>query len=175
MRSINPARGKAPSRQALAPYTCPVPQVQGIPPLKQVGFTGRFKKPAVIISASGMAEAGRILHHLRNNIEDPSNTILIVGWQAPHTLGRRLADRETKIKIFGEKFNRKARVETIGGLSAHAGRDLLFEYASAVKDQVQKIFLVHAEDRGALPLKKELEMKGFKEVYYPEPQSVFEI
>jgi len=134
-----------------------------------------YKKPAVIISASGMAEAGRILHHLRNNIEDPRNTILIVGWQAPHTLGRRLADRETKIKIFGEKFIRKARVETIGGLSAHAGRNLLFEYASAVKDQVQKIFLVHAEDRGAMPLKRELEMKGFKEVYYPEPQSVFEI
>ncbi|RLD03903.1 MAG: MBL fold metallo-hydrolase [Chloroflexi bacterium] len=134
-----------------------------------------YKKPAIIISASGMAEAGRILHHLRNNIENPRNTILIVGWQAPYTLGRRLAERETDIKIFGERFTRKAEVETIGGLSAHAGREMLIEYASAVKDQVQKIFIVHGEDRGALPLKKELEMQGFKEVIYPEKNSVFEI
>ncbi len=134
-----------------------------------------YKKPAIIISASGMAEAGRILHHLRNNIENPRNTILIVGWQAPYTLGRRLAERETDIKIFGERFTRKAEVETISGLSAHAGREMLIEYASAVKDQVQKIFIVHGEDRGALPLKKELEMQGFKEVIYPEKNSVFEI
>jgi metallo-beta-lactamase family protein len=134
-----------------------------------------YNKPAIIISASGMAEAGRILHHLRNNIGDPRNTILIVGWQAPHTLGRRLAERETKIKIFGEQFIRKAEVETIGGLSAHAGSEMLIEYASAVKDQVQKVFLVHGEDRGALPLKKELEMQGFKEVIYPEAGAVFEI
>ncbi|MCF6278495.1 MAG: MBL fold metallo-hydrolase, partial [Anaerolineales bacterium] len=134
-----------------------------------------YKKPAIIISASGMAEAGRILHHLRNNIDDPRNTILIVGWQAPHTLGRRLAERQTKVKIFGETFIRKAEVETIGGLSAHAGCEMLQEYALAVKDQVQKVFLVHGEDRGALPLQKELKMKGFKEVYYPEPDTVFEI
>ena len=134
-----------------------------------------YKKPAIIISASGMAEAGRILHHLRNNIDDPRNTILIVGWQAPYTLGRRLAERETDIKIFGEWFTRKAEVETIGGLSAHAGREMLIEYASAVKDQVKKVFLIHGEDRGALPLKKELEMQGFKEVIYPKKESVFEI
>ena len=134
-----------------------------------------YQGSAIIISASGMAEAGRILHHLRNNVGDSRNTILIVGWQAPHTLGRRLADRETQIKIFGEKFIRRAEVETIGGLSAHAGRDMLIEYASAVKDQVQKVFLVHGEDRGALPLKKELEMQGFKEVIYPEKESIFEI
>ncbi|GAB4422814.1 MAG: MBL fold metallo-hydrolase [Anaerolineales bacterium] len=134
-----------------------------------------YKKPAVIISASGMAEAGRILHHLRNNIEDKRNTILIVGWQAPHTLGRRLAEREDKVKIFGEWFRRKAEVETINGLSAHAGHDFLMEYASAVKDQVQKIFLVHGEARSALPFKEELEMQGFKEVIYPEEGSVFEL
>ena len=134
-----------------------------------------YKDPAVIISASGMAEAGRILHHLRNNIEDARNTILIVGWQAPHTLGRRLAERETRIKIFGETFIRKAEVETINGLSAHAGNEMLLEYASAVKDQVQKVFLVHSEDRGALPFQKELQMQGFKEVLYPEAGSTFEI
>ncbi len=134
-----------------------------------------YKGSAIIISASGMAEAGRILHHLRNNIEDKRNTILIVGWQAPHTLGRRLAERENEIKVFGEKFVRNAEVATINGLSAHAGRNLLVEYASAVKDQVQKVFLVHGEERGALPLKKELDMKGFREGIYPEAASSFEI
>ena len=134
-----------------------------------------YQAPAIIISASGMAEAGRILHHLRNNIEDPRNTILIVGWQAPHTLGRRLAEREKEVKIFGEKFIRKAEVETINGLSAHAGNDFLLEYASAVEDQVQKVFLVHSEDRGALPFQKELKMQGFKEVIYPEAGAIFEI
>jgi metallo-beta-lactamase family protein len=134
-----------------------------------------YKDPAVIISASGMAEAGRILHHLRNNIEDKRNTILIVGWQAPYTLGRRLAERETRVRIFGEKFTRRAEVETINGLSAHAGCEFLLEYASAVKGQVKKVFLVHGEDRGALPLKSELEMRGFESVHYPKGGAVVEL
>ena len=133
------------------------------------------KDPMVIISASGMAEAGRILHHLRNNIENPQNTILIVGWQAPYTLGRRLAEREKRIKIFGEAFTRRAEVETIGGLSAHAGRDLLMEYALSVKDQVKKVFLVHGEKKSALALREGLEEHGLSQVYYPELHSVVEI
>jgi metallo-beta-lactamase family protein len=108
--------------------------------------------PMVIISASGMAETGRILHHLRNNIEDPRNTICIVSWQAPYTLGRRLAEREKRVKIFGEAFTRRAEIATIGGLSAHAGQDLLVEYAMAVKGQVKKIFLVHGEEKPAMVL-----------------------
>jgi len=91
----------------------------------------QLKGPAVIISASGMAETGRILHHLRYNIEDPRSTILIVSWQAPHTLGRRLAERVEKVKIFGDVYNRRAEIATIGGLSAHAGQTLLLEYAQA--------------------------------------------
>jgi len=131
--------------------------------------------PMVIISASGMAEAGRILHHLRNNIEDPRNTILIVGWQAPHTLGRRLAEREKRIKIFGEAYTRRAEVETIGGLSAHAGQDLLVEYALAIKDRVRKVFLVHGEEKPAMILKEKLAERGLTDVYYPELHSSFEI
>ena len=72
---------------------------------------------------------GRILHHLKNNIENPLNTVLIVSWQAPHTLGRRLADQEEQVKIFGEVYERRAEVATIEGLSAHAGQPLLLEYA----------------------------------------------
>jgi len=90
-------------------------------------------------------------------------------------LARRLAERETKVRIFGENFTRKAEVETINGLSSHAGCNFLLEYASAVKGQVKKIFLIHGEERGALPLKSELEMKGFREVYYPERGAVAEL
>ena len=133
------------------------------------------KDPMIIISASGMAEAGRILHHLRNNIENPRNTVLIVGWQAPYTLGRRLAEREKHIKIFGEAFTRRADVETIGGLSAHAGQNLLEEYALAVKDQVKKVFLVHGEEKSAMALKGKLAEDGLSQVYYPELHSSVEI
>ena len=72
---------------------------------KKINFT---KPPYVVISASGMAETGRILHHLKNHIEDSRNTILIVSWQAPHTLGRRLAEKEKQIKIFGKTYHRRA-------------------------------------------------------------------
>jgi len=133
------------------------------------------KGPAVIISASGMAETGRILHHLKNNIEDPKNSILIVSWQAPHTLGRRLADREVKIRIFGEKYYRKAQVSTIGGLSAHGGQTFLLEYAQASRDTIKKIFLVHGENRGAQPLMDKLNDVGMPDVYFPEAHSKIEI
>lgn len=125
------------------------------------------KGPMIIISASGMAEAGRILHHLRNNIEDRRNTILIVSWQAPYTLGRRLADREPLVKIFGEEHRVRAEVATIGGLSAHAGQDLLVEYARAVK-KAKGIFLVHGEPDAAQALQANLSRVGVKRVHYPE-------
>jgi len=123
--------------------------------------------PMVIISASGMAEAGRILHHLRNNIEDPRNTILIVSWQAPHTLGRRLADRVKEVKIFGEVFKRRAKVVTIGGFSAHAGQPFLVEYALESASRLEHIFLVHGEQRGAEPLKDYLTQAGLKQISFP--------
>lgn len=133
------------------------------------------KDPMVIISASGMAETGRILHHLRNNIENPNNTILIVSWQAPNTLGRRLADREKRVKIFGEPYDVKARVETIGGLSGHAGQDLLVRYAATIKSQVKKVFLVHGEQKPAETLMGKLKDQSLREVYYPELHSSVEL
>jgi metallo-beta-lactamase family protein len=133
------------------------------------------KDPMIIISASGMAETGRILHHLRNNIENPKNTVCIVSWQAPYTLGRRLADREKRVKIFGEPFTVKAEVATIGGLSGHAGQDLLVEYATAVKSTVKKVFLVHGEEKSASALMEKLKEKGMHEVYYPDLHSSAEI
>lgn len=133
------------------------------------------KGPMVIISASGMAEAGRILHHLKNNIEDKNNTIMIVGWQAPNTLGRRLVDRERKVRIFGEEYNLRAEVATINGLSAHAGQDYLLKYAAAVKGRVKKIFLVHGEDDAAAAFQTKLKEAGIGPVEYPIYQQQVEI
>jgi len=133
------------------------------------------KDPMIIISASGMAEVGRIVYHIRWNIENKKNTIMIVSWQAPNTMGRRLADREDRVRIFGETYQVKAEVATIGGLSAHAGQDLLAEYALGVKNSAKKVFLVHGEPRGALPLKEKLEALGMRKILYPEMHDVAEI
>lgn len=124
--------------------------------------------PMVVIAASGMAESGRILHHLAHNIGDPKNTVLIVSWQAPYTLGRRLADRENEVRIFGDTFLRRAEVATIGGLSAHAGQTLLVEYALRVKDSAKQVFLVHGEPDPAGALTKKLAEAGMGQVSYPE-------
>jgi metallo-beta-lactamase family protein len=139
---------------------------------KKINFT---KPPYVVISASGMAETGRILHHLKNHIEDSRNTILIVSWQAPHTLGRRLAEQKKEIKIFGKTYNRRAEVVTINGFSAHAGQQLLLEYAQATQETLKKVFLVHGEPRGAEPLMEKLHEAGIQDVEYPERGDMFEI
>ena len=132
-------------------------------------------RPMVIISASGMAETGRILHHLKNNIEDKRNTVLIVSWQAPHTLGRRLAERRTEIKIFGEQYKRRAEVVTIGGFSAHAGQPFLMEYALATRQSLKCTFLVHGELRGADPLMIKLNQAGLKNLAFPALHQEVEI
>jgi metallo-beta-lactamase family protein len=131
--------------------------------------------PFVVISASGMAETGRILHHLKNHIEDSRNTIVIASWQAPHTLGRRLADGEKLVKIFGDTYQRRAEVVTINGFSAHADQSGLIEYALATKDTLKKLFLVHGEPRGAEPLMEKLKLEGIRNVYYPEQGEIIEI
>jgi metallo-beta-lactamase family protein len=134
-----------------------------------------LKGPAIIISASGMAEAGRILHHLRNNIENPLNTIMIVSWQAPHTLGRRLAERQKTVRIFGQLFERRAEIATIGGLSAHAGQTKLIDYAKATKDTLKGLYLVHGEERSANVLMEKLEQNHIAPVYFPDRADYVEI
>lgn len=133
------------------------------------------REPMIIISASGMAETGRILHHLKNNIEDTKNTVCIVSWQAPDTLGRRLADGEKQVRIFGEVYDRRAEVATISGLSGHAGQDLLIRYAANVKESVKKVFLVHGEPKQAGILMEKLGEQNIREVYYPDLHSRLEI
>jgi metallo-beta-lactamase family protein len=133
------------------------------------------KGPMVIISASGMAETGRILHHLKNNIEDSNNTILIVSWQAPDTLGRRLVEGQPMVRIFGEEYPVRARVVNIGGLSAHAGQDMLVKYALAVKGRARNIFLVHGEQDAASALSSILVNSGVLGIQYPAENESAEI
>ena len=126
------------------------------------------RDPMVIISASGMAESGRILHHLKNNIENPLTTVCIVSWQAPETLGRRLAEHQKNVKIFGEPYEVRAEIATIGGLSSHAGQDFLMEYALAANGKLRKVFLVHGEEKPAMMLQNKLKDIGVRQVMYPE-------
>lgn len=133
------------------------------------------KGPLVIISASGMAENGRIRHHLANTISDARNTIMIVSWAAPHTLGRRLAEQAKDVFIFGEAYRRKAEVATIGGLSAHAGQRQLLDYAEASRASLKHIFLMHGEPRSTNVLIELLKTRGIDSLSYPEMFSEVEI
>jgi metallo-beta-lactamase family protein len=131
--------------------------------------------PMIIISASGMAQTGRIVHHIRHNIEDPRTTILIVSYQAPGTLGRSLANGDEQVEIFGKLHERKAEVASIPGLSAHAGQRFLTEYAAAVKDQVKQVFLVHGEEGPAESLRRKLQETGIEKVYFPLTRQIMEV
>jgi metallo-beta-lactamase family protein len=123
----------------------------------------------IIISASGMAESGRILHHLKNNIEDPNNTILTVSFCAENTLGRKLQDGEPRVRIFGQEYTVRADVQKIDGYSAHADQAELLAWVGQVdKDRVQQLFLVHGELEGAETLAGELRKQGFAHVAIPE-------
>lgn len=104
--------------------------------------------PCVVISASGMCEAGRILHHLKNSITDEKNTVLIVGYQARGTLGRRLVEKEKMVRIFGEEYRRRCRVEVLNGYSAHADKKELCEYIGNMSI-TKSIFCVHGEEKVA--------------------------
>lgn len=106
----------------------------------------QVKEPMVIISASGMCEGGRIVHHLRNNLGNPRNIVLFVGYQAENTLGRRIVELKTPVKIFGEEVEIEARVQTINALSAHADRRGLMAWFDASKGKnLQRVFAVHGD------------------------------
>jgi metallo-beta-lactamase family protein len=132
---------------------------------KELNF---LREPAVIISASGMAEAGRILHHLKNNIEDPRNTVMIVGWQAPHTLGRRLVEKRDVVKIFGEEYRLNARVETINGFSAHADRTELLDWVRHFQKRPRHTFVVHGDEDVSLAFAGTLRGEGLDNVHVPQ-------
>jgi metallo-beta-lactamase family protein len=122
-----------------------------------------LKEPAIIISASGMCESGRILHHLKNNIENPANTILIVGFMAQNTLGRRIVDRQPEVEIFGDRYRVNARVAVLNSFSAHADYEGIIEYLENLdKSRLKRVFLVHGESEAQAHLKLLLEEKGYR-------------
>ena len=147
--------------------------VRSVERSKELNF---LREPAIIISASGMCEAGRILHHLKNNVEDPRNTILIVGWQAPHTLGRRLVERRPVVKIFGEEYRLKAEVETINGFSAHADRDGLEDYVRQLGPRkLKRVFVVHGEESASLAAAGYFRELGVQDAVVPTPGQEFKV
>jgi len=128
----------------------------------------------IIIAASGMCEHGRILHHLKNNISDPKNAVLLVGYQGHDTLGRKLQEGENPIKIFGDSYNVKAKVITMDAFSAHADRSDLLDYIHRVKG-IKKLFLVHGEEEQLTKFKEALVENNFKDTYIPSPDETVEI
>ncbi len=131
--------------------------------------------PVIIISASGMCEGGRILHHLKYSVEDEHNTVLIVGYQAENTLGRRIVNEVDSIKIYGEKYALNAKVVSIQALSAHADRDEMLEYFREMGPQVERAFVVHGEPEQQKPFAKSLREQGAKKVHIPELDSSFDL
>lgn len=123
--------------------------------------------PLMIISASGMAEAGRVQHHLLHAIEDPRNAVLITGWQAPHTLGRRIADRAESVRIFGETYALRAEVATFYGYSAHADRTDLLAWAKPHAPHVKTAFVVHGDPEPSQALAHDLRGLGYGRVVVP--------
>ena len=121
--------------------------------------------PAIIISASGMCEYGRVLHHLKNHCGDPKNTILIIGFQAKNTLGRRLVERQPHIKIFGMRHELRAQVKIMNEFSAHAGRTELIEFGKRFKGVAEKILLIHGEPEALGALKTALETEGVENLH----------
>ena len=132
---------------------------------------GGEQGPGIIISASGMCEAGRILHHLKNNIEDPRNTVLIVGYQAQHTLGRRLVEQRARVRIFGVERERRAEVVVLNGFSAHADQKDLVAYAEATRKRgpVRQLVLVHGDPKPQKVLADLMGTRGFGKIAIPAP------
>lgn len=133
-------------------------------------------EPCLIISASGMCEAGRVLHHLRHRVGDPRNLILLAGFQAEHTLGRRLQEGSPTAKIFGEEVPVKAEVRKLDGMSAHADRDGLLAFARAANaKRPPNIFLVHGEEVVCGKFETFLRGNGFDRVTVPVEKKVYEV
>lgn len=124
--------------------------------------------PMIIISASGMCEAGRIRHHLLNSIGDPDNLILFVGFQAEHTLGRQLVEGRREVKIFGEPVEVRAEVSVIDAFSAHADRDELLAWIQKLDRRPRRIYLVHGEEEQSRSFAETLQANGFRNAVVPE-------
>jgi metallo-beta-lactamase family protein len=131
--------------------------------------------PLVVISASGMCEQGRILHHLRNNIEDPRNTVLVTGFMAQDTLGRKLIEKAQEVLIFGEPMRVRAEIASLDELSGHADQRELVEWVKPLASSLRKVFLVHGEPQQAETLAKLLRSTYGLDVAVPAPGQSFDV
>jgi metallo-beta-lactamase family protein len=123
-----------------------------------------------------MCEAGRILHHLRNNVEDPRNTVMIVGYCASHTLGRRIVERHREVKIFGEPYRLRAQVEVMNAYSAHADEPELVRFVGHLDaDRLRRIFLVHGDPPRQEALALALTAAGYAPPLVPERGESWEL
>jgi metallo-beta-lactamase family protein len=129
------------------------------------------ERPSIVIAGSGMCEGGRVLHHLRRTIGDERNTIIIVGFQAQHTLGRRLVEGQREVRIFGVRQERRAEVVVLNGFSAHADQKGLIDFAEMVRDRgpLRRVVLVHGDPGPQKALTDALTARGFPTVDAPEP------
>jgi len=130
-------------------------------------------EPCVIIASSGMCEAGRIKHHLKNNIEDEDNTVIVVGFMAQHTLGRRIVERREELKIYGRMYRLLCRVEILNGFSAHADRDDMNRALGPLAPGLKGAFCVHGEGPQPEAMKELLEAAGCRDAYIPAPGQKF--
>ncbi len=130
---------------------------------------------AIIISASGMCEVGRIKHHLKHNLWNPNSTILFVGYQAPGTLGRRIVDGAKTVKIFGEEIAVNARIEYIEGYSGHADQEWLMNFIYSFISKPQHIFLVHGEPEGQIVLRDKIQSETGIKVTIPSYGETYEL
>ncbi len=134
-----------------------------------------MNEPCIIISSSGMIESGRVVHHVKKAISDHRNTIMVIGYMAEGTVGRKLIDGESPIWIHGKPRHRAADVIVLNSFSAHADKDELFEFASNIQG-LKKVFLVHGEEEQSLPYAEELKEKaGIPEVFVPHMGESFEL
>jgi metallo-beta-lactamase family protein len=131
--------------------------------------------PFMVISASGMCEAGRVLHHLKNNIGDPRNTVLITGYQAMNTLGRKIEEKHPEVPIFGELMPLRAEVQNLDALSGHADREEMLTWMKPLAGSLKKVFLVHGEPDQQLAFAAAIRERYGLEVIVPERGSSFEL
>jgi len=134
-----------------------------------------LRGPFMIISASGMMEGGRILHHLKNNIGDPRNTILITGYQAQNTLGRKILDRQPEVPIFGDPMRLRAEVQELDALSGHADRQEMLDWMKPIAPGLKKVFLVHGEADQQSAFAASIQSQYGLEVMVPERGESFDL
>ena len=134
-----------------------------------------IRRPAIIISASGMCEGGRVLHHLRRNIGDPNTTVLFVGFQAENTLGRKLLRGDKTARIYGEEHEVRARMEKIDGYSAHADEGELLDFIDAIPNRPKHVFVVHGEPDATAAMAAGLDRLGIEDIAIPERGERFEV